>query len=358
MVHKEYNLDLSLDEDITKDLEMIPLTYYNRIKEKIKFLKLKPKTRPKRVKQKKRKYKIVEMLKQLWSGKTFGFHYQSNQSQGVRKAHKSILTLHNVHNNNMFQKMENIQQVNKQVIEETVSSVKENQQEFEYLHQMKQLGQVTEDTSITNRTMIELEESIYYEDLRQEYEEQLRQEMQQKQVFNFTNNANKTIKEKLASSIKKPKNCTQESWTAIGLTTLKCLGDDLKHANGSMKAYYRVFKQFGRLVIAWTVILGAIVTTLWCWRGKFERVMCGLTRKDRVRNEKIRETVKVGPLLGKKIQESRMRWFGHVDRRDECNIGKQLEQIVIEGKRKRGWPKLRWRDKVEEDLREKGWRRV
>ncbi|KAL1447386.1 hypothetical protein WDU94_015651 [Cyamophila willieti] len=73
------------------------------------------------------------------------------------------------------------------------------------------------------------------------------------------------------------------------------------------------------------------------------RWMCGLTRKDRVRNEKIRETVKVGP-LGKKIQESRMRWYGHIERRDE------------KGKRKRGRPKLRWRDKVEEDLREKGWR--
>ena len=33
------------------------------------------------------------------------------------------------------------------------------------------------------------------------------------------------------------------------------------------------------------------------------RWMCGLTRRDRVRNERIRETVKVGP-MGKKIQES------------------------------------------------------
>uniref|UniRef100_A0A8D8XLX2 Endonuclease-reverse transcriptase n=1 Tax=Cacopsylla melanoneura TaxID=428564 RepID=A0A8D8XLX2_9HEMI len=79
------------------------------------------------------------------------------------------------------------------------------------------------------------------------------------------------------------------------------------------------------------------------------RWMCGLTRKDRVRNEKIRETVKVGP-LGKKIQESRMRWFGHVERRDESYIGKQVEKLVIEGKRKRGRPKMRWRDK--KDLRE------
>ncbi|KAL1464843.1 hypothetical protein WDU94_004454 [Cyamophila willieti] len=52
-----------------------------------------------------------------------------------------------------------------------------------------------------------------------------------------------------------------------------------------------------------------------------------------------------------------MRWYGHIERRDESYIGKQVEKLSIEGKRKRGRPKLRWRDKVEEDLREKGWRR-
>ena len=58
--------------------------------------------------------------------------------------------------------------------------------------------------------------------------------------------------------------------------------------------------------------------------------------------------------LGKKIQESRLRWFGHVERRDESYIGKRIETMNIEGKRKRGKPKLRWRDKVQGDLREKG----
>ncbi|KAL1454137.1 hypothetical protein WDU94_010418, partial [Cyamophila willieti] len=74
------------------------------------------------------------------------------------------------------------------------------------------------------------------------------------------------------------------------------------------------------------------------------------------KRENIRETVKVGP-LGKKIQESRLRWFGHVERRDESYLGKKVEKLNIGGKRKVGRPKLRWRDKVEEDLREKGWKR-
>ena len=86
------------------------------------------------------------------------------------------------------------------------------------------------------------------------------------------------------------------------------------------------------------------------------RWMCGLTRKDRVRNERIRETVKVGP-MGKKIQESRLRWFGHVERRDWSYVGKKVQDMSIERRRKRCRPKLRWRGKVEEDLREKGWKK-
>ena len=48
-----------------------------------------------------------------------------------------------------------------------------------------------------------------------------------------------------------------------------------------------------------------------------------------------------------------MVWVG----REESYVGKKVEDLSIEGKRKRGRPKLRWRDKVVEDLREKGWKK-
>ena len=63
------------------------------------------------------------------------------------------------------------------------------------------------------------------------------------------------------------------------------------------------------------------------------RWMCGLTRRDRVRNERIRETVKVGP-VGEKMQESRLRWFGHVERKDESYVGKKRESLNIEGRKR------------------------
>ena len=86
------------------------------------------------------------------------------------------------------------------------------------------------------------------------------------------------------------------------------------------------------------------------------RWMCGVTRKDRIRNNYIRGTVKVGP-VGKKIQESRLRWCGHVQRRGEDYVGKSVGDLEIEGSRRRGRPKMRWKDRIAGDLREKGWKR-
>ena len=50
--------------------------------------------------------------------------------------------------------------------------------------------------------------------------------------------------------------------------------------------------------------------------------MSGVTRRDRIPNTRIRGTVKVAE-LSRKVQEARLRWYGHVLRRDLgwCIIG-------------------------------------
>ena len=48
---------------------------------------------------------------------------------------------------------------------------------------------------------------------------------------------------------------------------------------------------------------------------KMLRFAMGVTRKDKIRNEHIRGTVKV-ERLGMKMREGRLRWYGHVMRRD------------------------------------------
>jgi hypothetical protein len=50
------------------------------------------------------------------------------------------------------------------------------------------------------------------------------------------------------------------------------------------------------------------------------------------------------------IKSSRIRWYGHVERMQNQKIPKQIVAATIEGKRKRGRPRKRWKDEVEEGL--------
>ena len=60
---------------------------------------------------------------------------------------------------------------------------------------------------------------------------------------------------------------------------------------------------------------------------KMLRWTCGVTRLDKIRNEKIRGSTKVGEEISKKVQERRMRWYRHVMRRDEEYVGKRVMGI-------------------------------
>ena len=83
------------------------------------------------------------------------------------------------------------------------------------------------------------------------------------------------------------------------------------------------------------------------------RWSCGVTRLDRIRNEVIRNKIKVTE-VSKKIQERRLQWYGHVERRDEDYVGKRVERMIVRGRVGRGRPKKRWKNCVFKDLREKG----
>ena len=55
--------------------------------------------------------------------------------------------------------------------------------------------------------------------------------------------------------------------------------------------------------------------------------------------------------IGDKVREARLRWYGHVQRRNEGYIGKRMLGMGIPGRRKRGRPKRRYMDVVGEDMR-------
>ena len=86
---------------------------------------------------------------------------------------------------------------------------------------------------------------------------------------------------------------------------------------------------------------------------KMLRFAMGVTRKDKIRNEHIRSTVKV-ERFRMKMRESKLRWYGHVMRRDQEYVGRKMMKMELPGKRKRGRPKRRFLDVVKEDMREVG----
>ena len=64
----------------------------------------------------------------------------------------------------------------------------------------------------------------------------------------------------------------------------------------------------------------------------------GWTRKDKVRNEMIRNLTAVDK-ISPGLKQERLKWFGHVKMRDEDYVGRRVLDIKVEGKRKVGRPK-------------------
>ena len=82
------------------------------------------------------------------------------------------------------------------------------------------------------------------------------------------------------------------------------------------------------------------------------RWMSGVTKLDGIRNERIRGTTKVGE-ISKKVQESRLKWYGHVLRREDEYVGKRVMVMEVPGNRRRGRPKRRWLDSIRNDWSER-----
>ncbi|CAH9076847.1 unnamed protein product [Cuscuta europaea] len=77
--------------------------------------------------------------------------------------------------------------------------------------------------------------------------------------------------------------------------------------------------------------------------------MCGHTRKDRTRNETIRQRVGVAPIKDK-MRESRLRRFAHVRRPSDAPV-RRVEMCGEEaGKRGRERPKQTWARGVRSDM--------
>ena len=82
------------------------------------------------------------------------------------------------------------------------------------------------------------------------------------------------------------------------------------------------------------------------------RWMSGVSKLGRIRNERIRGAMKVGE-ISNKVQESRLKGYGHVLRKEDEYVGKRVMGMEVPGKRRRGRPKQRWLDSIRNDLSER-----
>src|SRR5260221_12256533 len=61
--------------------------------------------------------------------------------------------------------------------------------------------------------------------------------------------------------------------------------------------------------------------------------------------------------MGVVVKLNRLRWFGHVERKDDCDWVKGCSVLEVEGPKPRGRTKKTWMEVGERDMKEMGLRR-
>jgi len=78
------------------------------------------------------------------------------------------------------------------------------------------------------------------------------------------------------------------------------------------------------------------------------RWMCGIKLKDRFPSKELRERLGIDD-IALVLQQNRLRWYGHVLRKEDDDRVKKCMEYKVEGPRPRGRPKRTWREVVTED---------
>ena len=79
------------------------------------------------------------------------------------------------------------------------------------------------------------------------------------------------------------------------------------------------------------------------------RWIIGLTLRDKKRNDDICRILRVACVLDK-VREARLRWFGHVQRREEEDCVRRILEADVRGQRSSGRQRKRWIDVVKYNM--------
>ena len=76
--------------------------------------------------------------------------------------------------------------------------------------------------------------------------------------------------------------------------------------------------------------------------------MCNVKVKDRVPSKELRERLGIDNII-LILQQNRLRWYGHVLRKEDNDWVKKCMEYEVEGSRPRGRPKRTWKEVVQKD---------
>jgi len=79
------------------------------------------------------------------------------------------------------------------------------------------------------------------------------------------------------------------------------------------------------------------------------RWILGFTLRDKKRNDDIRRILGVACITDK-VWEARLRWYGHVQRREEGDCVKRILEADVDEQRSRGKQRKRWIDVVKHNM--------
>ena len=76
--------------------------------------------------------------------------------------------------------------------------------------------------------------------------------------------------------------------------------------------------------------------------------ICGGTLKERISSEELRQRLDVEGVMDV-IRRGRLRWYGHVMRKQDEDWVKKCISMEVDGKKPRGRPKFTWMDTIKRD---------